>query len=286
MTKVERLKKLLDQPGIVVAPGVYDCIGAKIAQKVGFDVVYMTGNGAVASHLGVPDMGLATMSQMVEWAGNIANCVDIPLMSDADNGYGGIQNVSYAVKQFEAAGVAAIHLEDQGFPKRCGAMKGVSVISAEEAADKIKVAVKTRKEMIIVARSDCMSVYHDTDEMVRRLNLFADAGADLVYPEMVESLDQLKEITRRVHAPVVYDLLESGAKEDLPTVKQLEDAGVKFVFNCLSTTFFSAANILRMMTEYKKTGDLRPFYDLEMGLHDYEKLMGIEEQFGVQDLLK
>lgn len=284
MNNPQKLKKLLEQPGITVAPGVFDCIGAKIVEKLGFETFYMTGNGSVASKIGVPDIGIATRTEMVEWAGNLSRCVNIPLICDADNGYGDLNNVHHTVRRFEEAGLAAIHIEDQGFPKKCGAMQGVNVLPAEEAAEKIKVAVKTRKDMLIIARSDCMSVYHSTDEMVRRLNLFADAGADLVYPEMVESYEQLKEIVRRVNAPVVYDILE--ANDFIPTIRELEHAGVKFAFNCLSIMLLYADMATDFFADFKEHGDTRRYLDRMMQLHQYEKLMGLEEAESIRKLLK
>lgn len=284
MTQPQKLKELLARPGIIVAPGVFDCVGARVVEKLGFDAVYMTGNGTVASKLGVPDIGIATETQMVEWATNLSRCVQIPLICDADNGYGDLNNVRHTVIDFENAGLAAIHIEDQGFPKKCGAMQGVSVLPAEEAAEKIKVAVKTRKEMLIVARSDCMTVYHDTEEMIRRLNLFADAGADLVYPEMVESYDQLKEIVRRVNAPVMYDILEAG--DFIPSIQELENAGVKLAFNCLTFMFHYAHTAAAFYGEFKQYGDTKRYLDRITPLHDYEKLMGLTEAESIRDLLK
>ncbi len=283
MNNPQKLKKLLEQPGITVAPGVFDCIGAKIVEKLGFEAFYMTGNGSVASKIGVPDIGIATQTEMVEWAGNLSRCVNIPLICDADNGYGDLNNVRHTVRRFEEAGLAAIHIEDQGFPKKCGAMQGVNVLPAEEAAEKIKIAVKTRKDMLIIARSDCMSVYHSTDEMVRRLNLFADAGADLVYPEMVTSYEQLKEIVRRVKAPVAYDILE--ASDFIPTIQELENAGVKFTFNCLSVMLLYANMATDFLTDFKEHGDTRRSLDRMMQLHTYEKLMGLEAAESIRELL-
>lgn len=284
MNNPQKLKRLLQRPGITVAPGVFDCVGARIVERLGFDAVYMTGNGTVASKIGVPDIGIATETEMVEWAGNLSRCVNIPLICDADNGYGDLNNVRHTVRKFEEAGLAAIHIEDQGFPKKCGAMHGVSVLPAEEAAEKIKIAVKTRKDMLIIGRSDCMAVYHDTDEMIRRLNLFADAGADLVYPEMVEGYDQLKEIVRRVNAPVMYDILE--AKDFIPTIQELENAGVKVAFNCLSVMFHYAQMATEFFSDFKEYGDTKRWLNRMMPLHDYEKLMGLQEAECIRELLK
>jgi 2-methylisocitrate lyase-like PEP mutase family enzyme len=286
MNKIAILKDLLEKPGIVVAPGVYDCISAKIVQRNGFKAVYMTGNGAVAGHIGKPDIGLATMDQMVEWAKFISESVDIPLISDADNGYGDLNNVRYTVQSFEKAGVCAIHLEDQSFPKKCGCMDGVTIIKAEDAAEKIQVAAKSRHEMLIIARSDCFSTHQDTKEMIRRLSMYSDAGADILFPEMIENLDQLKEITSVVNKPVLFDTLECVWNGRIPTIKELEEAGVKIVINALSLMWFNCTQMDKFLADYKKTGDLKPYAEKIMDIHEYEKILGIEDENNIRDLLK
>ena len=144
---------MLNAAGSIVAPGVFDAMGARAAQSAGFQAVYMTGNGSMASLLGKPDLGLATMSEMVGRAHQIASCVDIPLICDADTGYGGLGNIRRTVEEFEAAGVAAIHIEDQVMPKRCGALGGVQLVPLEESVDRIRAAMKARTVVRILLSS-------------------------------------------------------------------------------------------------------------------------------------
>ena len=190
--KKRKLRELMNKPGIKVAPGVCDAIGARLVEKAGFDVCYMTGNGAMASMLGKPDIGLGTMTEMVQRAHNLAACINIPLISDADTGYGGLNNVKRTVEEFEAAGVSAIHIEDQASPKKCGAMEGVKVVPIEEMSEKIRIAVRSRKDpdFLIIARSDSRKVL-GFEESLRRAKAFAEAGADVVYVEMLESREEI-----------------------------------------------------------------------------------------------
>lgn len=280
MNGPSKLRELLETPGLVVAPGVYDCVGAKLVESEGFKAVYMTGNGSVASRMGRPDIGLATMSQMVEWARSIVMSVDIPLICDSDNGYGGLSNVKEAVREFENAGVAAIHIEDQVFPKRCGAMEGVQLVSPEDAAARISVASSARKDMLIIARTDSLSAGHDTKDAIHRLNLFADAGADILFPEMIGSREQLDEIVRNVKLPLMFDIIEFG--KYAPNLDELEDAGVKIVFNCLSLMFLNAACMKNALSRFKVDKDWKTQKEGMMHLHDYENLMGLQEEIQLQ----
>ncbi|MGH6645202.1 MAG: isocitrate lyase/PEP mutase family protein, partial [Bradyrhizobium sp.] len=166
--------------GMVAAPGCYDCVGARAIERAGFDAVYMTGAGTAAS-LGYPDYGIVTMTEMAENAGRIARAIKMPVIADADTGYGNLNNVVRTVRNYEAAGVQAIHLEDQVTPKKCGAMKGLALISKEEHADKIRIAVATRKspDFLIIGRSDAR-IPLGLDEAIARGQAYAAAGADLV----------------------------------------------------------------------------------------------------------
>lgn len=287
MKKTGKLKELLNKPGIIVAPGVYDAIGAKLVEKAGFDVCYMTGNGSVASFLGKPDIGLATMSEMVVRAHNIASAISIPLISDADTGYGNLNNVKRTVEEFEAAGVAGIHLEDQITPKKCGAMEGLSLIALEEAIEKIKVALNTRKDynFLIIARTDARAVY-GLDEAIHRAKAFANAGADLVYVEMLENKEEILRVTSSINnAPVLYDVVELSRRITY-SAKELEDLGVKVAIFALSATLYVAKKLGQFFETLKKEGTTLSFFDELLPLHDYEKLMGLEEELNIRNLSK
>jgi 2-methylisocitrate lyase-like PEP mutase family enzyme len=211
------LKARLDAGRFVTAPGVFDLISAKIADSLGFDALYMTGFGVVASALGLPDAGLATYSEMVERAGLIAQSIAAPLIADADTGYGGLLNVRRTVRGYEAAGVAAIQLEDQVFPKKCGHVLGREVIPLEEMVQKIRVAADSRSsaDFLIIARTDARTSL-GLDEALRRAAAYRDAGADILFVESPESTDELRRIGATLDGKLLVNNVEGGRTPILP----------------------------------------------------------------------
>lgn len=205
-----RLRQLLAQPAPVLAPGVYDAIGARLAQHAGFDAVYMTGAGVSAS-LGYPDYGLLTMGEMVERAGAIARSVTLPLIADADTGYGNELNVTRAVSEYEMRGVAAIHIEDQVSPKRCGHLEGKELISRDEFVTKIRAAAAARRDpdFVVIARSDARSVA-GLDEAIARVNAALEAGADLAFVESPTSREEVEAIPQRVRGGCLLNIVQGG----------------------------------------------------------------------------
>jgi len=210
MRPTTRLRQLLNEPRPVLAPGVYDAITARLAQQAGCSVVYMTGAGVSAS-LGYPDYGLLTMTEMVERAGVIARAVPIPLVADADTGYGNELNVTRTVREYEARGVAGLHIEDQVSPKRCGHLDGKELISRDEFVAKIRAAVAARRDpdFVIIARSDARTV-HGLDEAIGRVNAALDAGADLAFVESPVSREELEAIPRRVRGGCLLNVVQGG----------------------------------------------------------------------------
>ena len=281
MNKAGKLRKLLDGPDAVVAPGVYDALGARIAQDVGFKAVYMTGNGAMASLLGKPDLALATMTAMVQRAHQIAACVEIPLICDADTGYGGLGNVKRTVEEFEAAGVAAIHIEDQVVQKRCGALGGVRLVSAGEACNRIEIAAcaKRNPEFTIIARTDARDVF-GLEEAIHRARLYMDAGADMVMVEGLKSLEEIRRTVKETRAPVLFNIYESS-KEEAFSVSDLEAAGVSLIINCLTATLFNAANMKKLFQDFKESGSTATYVDRMMPMGEYTRILGIEEEAGL-----
>ena len=199
MTQRERpnLRARLAQKQLLVAPGVFDGISAKIADQMDFEALYMTGYGTVASHLGLPDAGIATYTDMVGRVAVIANGSKTPLIADGDTGYGGLLNVQYTVRGYEAAGAIAIQLEDQEFPKKCGHMLGRRVVPIEDMVDKIKVATSSRDDsnFLIIARTDARTTL-GLDEALRRAEAYAKAGADILFVESPESIEEMRTIGR------------------------------------------------------------------------------------------
>ena len=199
MTKRQRadLRTRLRAKELLVAPGVFDGISARIADQMGFEALYMTGYGTVASHLGLPDAGIATYSDMVGRVEVIADGTTTPLIADGDTGYGGLLNVQYTVRGYEAAGAVAIQLEDQEFPKKCGHMLGRRVVPIEDMVDKVKVAVASREssDFLIIARTDARTTL-GLDEALRRAEAYAKAGADILFVESPESVEEMRTIGR------------------------------------------------------------------------------------------
>lgn len=211
------LKRKLAEGAFVVAPGVFDGISARIADPMGFDALYMTGYGVVASHLGLPDAGLASYRDMVERVRVLAGLAKTPLVADADTGYGGLLNVEHTVRGYEAAGAAGAQFEDQEFPKKCGHTPMRRVIPLDDMIKKIKVAVESRdsSDFLIVARTDARTGL-GLDEALRRGEAFAKAGADVVFVESPESVEEMAKIGATIEAPLLVNVVEGGRTPVLP----------------------------------------------------------------------
>ncbi len=211
MTAVERLRQVVAAPGCAVAPGSYDAWSARLIARAGFEVCYLSGFGAAASHLGAPDIGLMTGSQMADVAARVVDAAGIPVIADADTGYGGLANVRHTVRAYLHAGVAGLQLEDQGFPKRCGHLDGKSVVTVAEMVDKIR-AVKDMAgdDLWLVARTDARTVA-GFDEALARGRAFRDAGADMVFGESPLDEEELAAVPREVAGvPLIANMVEGG----------------------------------------------------------------------------
>jgi 2-methylisocitrate lyase-like PEP mutase family enzyme len=211
------LRALLEAKEFIAAPGVFDMVSAKLADRTEAKALYMTGFGIVASYLGLPDAGLATYSQMVDRVGAIVQSAHKPLIADADTGYGGLLNVHHTVRGYEKAGAAAIQLEDQEIPKKCGHTPNRNVIPAEDMVNKIKVACDSRssKDFLIVARTDARTSL-GLDEALRRGEAYAKAGADMIFIESPESEEEMLQIGSSLDAPLVSNQLHGGRTPILP----------------------------------------------------------------------
>ena len=226
MTTASALRDLLAQPRLIVAPGAYDAISGRAIEAAGFPAVYMTGSGTAAS-LGFPDFGLLTMSEMVENAGVIARSVSVPVIADADTGYGNELNVTRTVREYESRGIAAIHIEDQVSPKRCGHLDGKEVVSRTEFVSKIRAAVEARRDrqFVIIARTDARAVV-GMDEAIARANEALDAGADVAFVEAAQSAEELAQIPRLVKGPCLLNMVVGG-KTPVVSLKDAEEMGYK-----------------------------------------------------------
>ena len=226
MTQSSRLRALLQQDGMIVAPGAYDGITARLIEQAGFAAIYMTGAGTAAS-LGYPDLGLVTMSEMVANAGRIVAAVEVPVIADADTGYGNELNVFRTVHEFEARGVAGIHIEDQIFPKRCGHLEGKEIISREDYLTKIRAAIAARRDrdFAIIARTDARAVA-GFDEAIGRANAALAAGADMAFVEAPQTEDEVAAVPRLVDGPCLLNVVRGGRTPEID-LREAETMGYK-----------------------------------------------------------
>jgi 2-methylisocitrate lyase-like PEP mutase family enzyme len=256
MNKRAILRKLIEQKEMLVAPGAHDALSAKLAEDVGFEAVYMSGFGTCVSNFGLPDIGLLTMTEMVENARRIANAINIPLIADADTGYGNHLNVMRTIEEYERAGIAAVQIEDQVSPKRCGHMEGKTVVPAEEMTVKIRAAVRVRKDkdMLIVARTDAIAVL-GFDEAIRRGNMYKEAGADIIFIEAPTSVEQLESIPKLIrNAPVLVNI---APKTPYLPMKRYDEMGFALaIYPPLSITNAYRA-IREELAELKKEGSTK-----------------------------
>lgn len=259
MRQTTRLRQLLRSPGIVVAPGSYDCLTARLVQREGFPAVYMTGAGTSLARLGYPDLALATMTEMAANAGAIASCVSIPLIADADTGYGGVLNVQRTIRAYERAGVAALHIEDQEFPKRCGHLEGKRVIPVGDMVQKVRAAVdaRTDDDFVIIVRTDAL-VVTGWDDTMARCEAYLKAGADVLFVEALRTPEEAARLARTFHVPLMYNFVESGKSPAL-SVQELERLGFKIVIFPVSaflTVCFAFPKLLRELKQKGTTAGL------------------------------
>lgn len=275
--KPANLHARLQQPGLVTAPGVYDMVSLRLADSFGFDALYMTGFGAVASHLGLPDAGLATYSDMVGRVSAMAQMARTPLIADGDTGYGGLLNVRHTVQGYEKAGASAIQLEDQEFPKKCGHTPGRRVIPTEDMVRKIRVAVEAResKDFLIIARTDSRTTL-GLDEALRRAEAYAKAGADILFVESPESEEEMRKIGASFDIPLLANMVEKGRTPVLSKA-ELEDIGYKLAIFPVTALLAGVQAMTRVYEQFKSTGSS---VGQDAELYDFTaltKLMGFED---------
>jgi 2,3-dimethylmalate lyase len=289
MKKTTLLRELMKNENIIVLPGVYDCLSAKLAEEAGFKAVLITGAGISASLLGYPDFGLISMSEVLNHTRNIVRCVNIPVFADCDTGFGNPINVYRTIKEFENAGVAGLFIEDQVFPKRCGHFDKKQVVSRKEMIKKIEAALDARSDpdLVIMARCDARAVY-GIQEAIERAKLYAKAGADMVFVEAPETLDELRMIPKSVKAPAMVNLVEGG-KTPLMSVEELRDMGFKFVTFSGSAQKMAIKAMRDLFNTLKETGSLDNVLENIVSLDDRSQLLNLkkfyemEVKYGVRD---
>jgi 2-methylisocitrate lyase-like PEP mutase family enzyme len=271
------LRQRLSSPGLVVAPGVYDLVSLRLANRFGFEALYMTGFGAVASHLGLPDAGLATYTDMVGRVKQMASVASAPLIADGDTGYGGLLNVRHTVRGYEEAGAAAIQLEDQEFPKKCGHTPGRRVIPTQDMVRKIRVAVESRAspDFLIIARTDARTSL-GLDEALRRAEAYANAGADILFVESPESVEEMRTICERFDVPLLANMVEKGRTPVLSR-DELAALGYRLAIFPVSALLAAVKSMSDIYAHIASAGSSR---DARVELADFAdltKLMGFED---------
>jgi 2-methylisocitrate lyase-like PEP mutase family enzyme len=277
MRPTTQLRQLLARPDAIVAPGVADALNARLVAHHGFDAVYMTGAGTTATRLGMPDVGLLTMTEMVDNAARIADASGLPTISDADTGYGGVLNVRRTIQSYERAGVAAVHIEDQVIPKRCGHLAGKQLVPVEEMVAKLKAATDARvdADFVIIARTDAIAV-EGFEAALERAQRYREAGADILFVE-APSPTQLPEIAPRLKgAPLLYNLASSGKTPFLGKA-EIERLGFKLIIYpnwVILAQIRAASHVLKTL---KETGSIASLTNEVASFREFFDLMGMQE---------
>lgn len=275
MTRARRLRQLLSSGSIVVAPGAFDAWSARLIELSGFDAVYMTGYGASASLLAMPDLGLMTGSEMVSQAKRLSDAVSVPVIADADNGFGDVLNVQRTTREYERAGVAAIQIEDQVSPKRCGHMENKQIVSIEQMVRNIKAAVAARqdKDLVVIARTDARTVV-DFDEALRRADAFAKAGADLLFVESPLSDKELEDICKRFKGIPLLANMAPGCKTPYHSAAELQEIGFSLVIYPIDTLLTATGTMMKTLEHLRKDGKV-PDGSLTVDFPKFNELMGL-----------
>lgn len=283
--KQKKLRQMIADKEFIQAPGAYDALTARIVETHGFNAVYMTGYGTAASHFSYPDIGLLTMTEMVENASRIAGAVQIPLIADADTGYGNPINVVRTIREYEKAGVAAIQLEDQSWPKRCGHMAGKKVIDAAEMIEKIKAAVDTRRDedLLIITRTDALAT-DGFDRAIERGHLFAEAGADILFIEAPVNREQVEKIPRLLASkPLLLNLGPRTPNFSTDELKKMGYAIAIYPGICIAGAVTGCIEEIRRL---KETGKQRNFEDWIQSFSEMNNFLGVQYYLDLEQKYK
>lgn len=248
------LRSLIEGGKIVVVPGAPDSLTARLVERAGFPAVYMTGFGATASRLGMPDIGLLSQTEMTEHARNMTRAVSIPVVADADTGYGGPSNIHRTVREYIQAGVAAIHLEDQVAPKRCGQLAGIRLMDAEESALRLRCALAARgsDDLLVIGRTDALPA-QGMEEAIRRARLYQEAGIDLVFVDGIKTIAEVEAVARAIPGPKVVSIVDGNETAAL-TAAELQQMGFSLALYAVSTLFTAVKAVTETLAELKRNG--------------------------------
>ena len=276
--KRESFRKRIKEERIIVAPGVYDSFTAKLAEHVGFEALYVTGAGVAASLLGAPDIGLVTMTEQLEQTRRIASATDLPIICDADTGYGNALNVIRTVREFEKAGVCAIHLEDQLMPKKCGHLEGKKLVSTAEMVNKLKAALDTRTDgnFLIIARTDSRAILGLQDAIDRGLK-YAETGADMIFIEAPESIDELARIGNSFRQVPLLVNRGGGGKTPPLSASNLQAMGYRVVIFPGDIQKAAGKAALKVLNTLKDRGNVDTLQDMMLSFDQRFQILGIED---------
>lgn len=277
-----KLRSLLRRDEPLVIPGVYDALGAKIAQKAGFEAVFQTGYGTSAALFGLPDYGFVGAAETIQNAKRICTAASMPVVVDADTGYGNALNVYNLVRELEAAGASGIFLEDQRWPKRCGHMQGKDVIPYDEYAAKLRAAVDARssRDFIIVARTDARAT-EGLDAAIERARQNKKNGADLIFVEAPQSVDEMKAIASSINAPLVANMIEGG-RTPIVSTSRLTEMGFKIILYPLSILYASSFAMLKVMKELRAKGTTKKMARSMVDFDQFNDLVGLAKFEGME----
>jgi 2-methylisocitrate lyase-like PEP mutase family enzyme len=283
-SKRQRLRELIAAPEILVMPGIFDGYSARVVACGGFAAGFITGAGVSEASLGWADVGVMGYEENLRVCRAIVGCFDLPTIADADTGYGNAVNVHFTVRGFEQAGVSGIMIEDQVWPKRCGHMKGKAVISAAEATDKIRAAAEARKDpqFVVMSRTDTLAT-HGLDEVIRRLNLYAEAGADLLFADALLSVEEIRTVARAVPKPLTVNMgfgIRQRSTTPLLSAAQLQELGVAVAIYPRLLTAAAIQGMNNAMAAFKQmlvTGKVVDRPDLLVGFAELNELLGLPE---------
>jgi methylisocitrate lyase len=278
------LRRLLERGSVVRLPGAYDGLSARIAQQVGFPAVAFSGNAVSASILGVPDVGVLGMAEVVEHAGRIARNLDIPMLCDADTGYGGVMNVVRTVREFEAAGIAGIHVEDQVTPKRCGLLpQGIPVVARDEMAMKIRAAVETRRsrDFLVIARTDARSM-HGLEDAAARGRAYVEAGADAALVMGANTPEELRYVADVVCAPLVT-VIQETPPTTLLTNEVLDSVGCAFAIHAGVVRYAVVKAVRDALGALHRDGNTASVRELMGSFGDYNEVLGLQQWLALEE---
>ena len=277
MTDRPTLKQLLGRDEALMVPGSYDMVSARVIEQAGFDAVFVPGYSHTASLLGMPDAGLTTFSEMLERVHNVANCVNIPIFADADTGYGNALNMRRTVREYEWAGANCIQIEDQPIPKKCGHTPGRRLISAEAMALKVEAAATARRsdDFLIIARTDAAGIM-GIDEAIRRGKLYEKAGADIVFVESPQTVEDMKRAATSFDRPTMANMIEGG-RTPLMSKQQLQDMGYKLLAFPLTLLMVSITAMQKALASWRKNNGTNHLLGQIISFDELDKFMGFPE---------